>query len=191
VHADAFRRRAGDYDTPQGRMANSFVDNEGFSAGTSYIGPSGFMGVSFTRYDALYGVAAGESRIDMTQDKVQSRGEWRVNGAGIEAIRYWFGRSDYQHREIENETGEVGALFLNKEYEGRVEVQHLPVTTAFGELRGAVGTQFGHRDVSAQSFEGVSLLEPARTQSLAAFWFEELQATKRLRLQGAARIEPS
>ena len=82
-----------------------------------------------------------------------------------------------------------GSLFLNKEHEGRVEVQHLPVKTAFGELRGAIGTQFGHRNVSAQSFEGVSLLEPAKTKSLAAFWFEELQVTKRLRLQGAARIE--
>jgi iron complex outermembrane receptor protein len=189
VHADAFKRHAGDYDTARGRMPNSFVDNEGFSVGTSFVGSSGFAGVSFTRYDASYGIAAGESFIDMGQDKVQSRGEWRVHGAGIEAIRYWLGRSDYQHREIENETGEVGSLFNNKEYEGRVEVQHLPVRTAFGELRGAVGTQFGHRDVSAQSFEGVSLLEPAKTRSLAAFWFEELQVNKRLRFQGAARIE--
>ena len=39
----------------------------------------------------------------------------------------------------------LGSLFINKEYEGRVEVQHLPVKTAFGELRGAIGTQFGHR----------------------------------------------
>lgn len=191
VHADAFKRHAGDYDTPQGRMPNSFVDNEGFSVGSSYVGSSGFAGISFTRYDASYGIAAGESFIDMTQDKVQSRGEWRVNGAGIEAIRYWFGQSDYQHREIENETGEVGALFLNKEYEGRVEVQHLPVMTAFGELRGAVGTQFGQRKVSATAFEpgADSLLDPARTRSVAAFLFEELQVTQRLRLQAAARIE--
>ena len=189
VHADAFKRHAGDYDTPQGRMPNSFVDNEGFSVGSSYVGSSGFMGVSFTRYDALYGIANGESRIDMNQDKVQSRGEWRVNGAGIEAIRYWFGHSDYTHSEIENETGDVGTLFTNKEHEGRVEAQHLPVMTPFGELRGAIGTQFGHRNVSSTSFEGASLLEPAKTKSVAAFLFEELQITKRLTLQGAARIE--
>ena len=42
-------------------MPNSFVDNEGFSVGTSYVGSSGFMGVSFTRYDALYG---GDVRCD-------------------------------------------------------------------------------------------------------------------------------
>ena len=52
VHADAFKRHAGDYDTPQGRMVNSFVDNQGFSVGGSLIGPGGFVGVAFTRYDS-------------------------------------------------------------------------------------------------------------------------------------------
>ena len=41
VHADAFKRHAGDYDTPHGRMANSFVDSEGFSVGGSLIGRPG------------------------------------------------------------------------------------------------------------------------------------------------------
>jgi iron complex outermembrane receptor protein len=191
VHADAFKRHAGDYDTPLGKMTNSFVDNDGFSVGTSYVAGNGFMGVSFTRYNALYGIAEGDSRIDMTQDKLQSRGEWRINGAGIEAVRYWFGTSDYQHREIVNATGEAGSLFLNKEYEGRLEVQHLPVATAFGELRGAVGTQFGQRKTTALNLEGGdSLIDPgARTNTVAGFVFEELQVTKRLRLQAAGRIE--
>ena len=189
VHADAFRRHAGDYDTPAGRLANTFVDNEGFSVGSSFIGRDGFIGVSFTRFDALYGIAGEDSRIDMTQDKVQSRGEWRVGGMGIEAIRYWLGTSDYQHTEV-TPTG-IGSLFLNKETEGRVEIQHLPVTTAFGQLRGAVGTQLSTRRTTASNLEGGdSLLEPAtHTDSAAAFVFEELQVTKRLRLQAAARIE--
>jgi iron complex outermembrane receptor protein len=191
VHADAFKRHAGDYDTPDGKVPNSYVDNQGFSVGTSFVGSSGFLGVSFTRYDALYGIAGEDASIDMRQDKVQSRGEWRVNKSGIEAVRTWFGISDYEHREIENATGEVGSLFLNREYEGRVEVQHQPVRTAFGELRGAVGTQFGSREVSATAFEpgADSLLAPARTRSVAAFLFEELQVTQKLRLQAATRIE--
>ena len=36
----------------------------------------------------------------MQQDKIQSRGEWRVRDFGIEAIRFWFGSSDYAHNEI-------------------------------------------------------------------------------------------
>jgi iron complex outermembrane receptor protein len=188
VHADAFSRHAGDYDTPQGRMANSFVANEGFSVGGSFIGPGGFAGVAFSRYDALYGIPGEDARIDMLQDKVQSRGEWRVGAGGIEAIRYWFGVSDYGHKEVLPGEG-IGSIFTNKEIEGRVEVQHLPVATAFGELRGAVGTQLGRRKTVADSLEGDDLLAPARTDSIAAFLFEELQVTQRLRLQAAARIE--
>ena len=189
VHADAFKRHAGDYDTPHGRMANSFVDTEGFSVGGSLIGPQGFIGIAFTRYDALYGIPGEDARIDMIQDKVQSRGEWRVGGMGIEAIRYWFGASDYNHKEVVPGEPEPGSIFDNRETEGRIEVQHLPVMTAFGELRGAVGTQFGRRKTSAISSEGDGLLDPARTSTIAAFIFEELQVTKRLRLQAAARIE--
>jgi iron complex outermembrane recepter protein len=189
VHADAFKRHAGDYETPRGRMTNSFVDNEGFSVGGSLVGPQGFIGIAFTRYEALYGIPAEDARIDMIQNKIQSRGEWRVDGMGIEAIRYWFGASDYRHKEIVPGEPEPGSIFNNKETEGRIELQHMPVATAFGELRGAVGTQFGHRKMSAISTEGDGLLDPASTSTIAAFIFEELQVTRRLRLQAAARME--
>ena len=196
VHADAFKRHAGDYDTPAGRQFNTFVDSEGFAVGTSLVGRDGFIGIAFSRYNSLYGIPGEDAidertRIDMQQDKIQSRGEWRVRDYGIEAIRFWFGSSDYAHNEIGFEAGppEIGSRFTNKENEGRIEVQHLPVTTAFGELRGAVGAQFGQRKTVAISFEGDCLLDPARTNNIAAFWFEELQVTKRLRLQAAARIE--
>jgi iron complex outermembrane receptor protein len=196
VHADAFTRHAGDYDTPAGRQFNTFVDSDGFAVGASVVGLDGFVGVAFSRFNSLYGIPGKDAidnrtRIDMQQDKIQSRGEWRVRDHGIEAIRFWFGASDYAHDEIGFEAGppEVGSRFTNRENEGRVEIQHLPIKTAFGELTGAVGTQVGHRKVVATSFEGDSLLEPARTNSIAAFWFEELQVTKWLRLQAAARIE--
>jgi iron complex outermembrane receptor protein len=188
VHADAFSRHASDYDTPAGRMANSFVDNEGFSVGGSLVGPNSFLGIAFTRYDALYGIPGEDARIDMLQDKFQSRGEWRVGGMGIEAIRYWLGASDYEHQEIVPGVG-VGSIFTNTESEGRVEVQHLPFNTGLGELRGAIGTQLGRRKTAADSLEGDDLLAPANTKSIAAFVFEELQVTKQLRLQAAARIE--
>ena len=82
----------------------------------------------------------------------------------------------------------IGSTFLQKQYEARMEVQHLPVTTSFGVLRGAVGMQWSDRDLSAAGADGV-ILAPTSTQSLAGFVFEELQLTKKLRFQAAARIE--
>jgi len=201
LHADGFERHAGDYDTPQGRQANSFVDSQGYAFGGSIVGHGGFFGASVQRFTSLYGIPGGESaegktRIDMVQDKVMARGEWRVKDFGIEAIRVWFGASDYAHNELGFDSDPavmadfVGSRFTAKEREGRVEAQHLPIGTALGELRGAAGVQWGHRKVQGQSFEGGdSLLEPATTDTLAAFIFEELQMTRQLRLQAAARIE--
>lgn len=197
VHADSFWRRAEDYAVPGGqRQANSFVDSNGFSTGGSVIGQDGFVGLSFTQYNSLYGIPGARAltnrtRIDMQQEKVQSRGEWRVRDYGVEAIRYWLGSSTYRHNEVGFETGaaEIGSRFSNNEVEGRVEVQHLPVDTALGELRGAFGVQAGHRTLSGLSFEGDNLLDPANTRTRAVFWFEELQLTRNLRLQAATRVE--
>ena len=196
AHADAFKRETGDYDTPAGRQLNSFVNSDGFSVGTSYIANQGFVGVAFSRFTGLYGIpgeaAADErTRIDLQQDKVTSNGEWRVRDYGVEAIRFWFGVTDYAHNEIGFETGhpDIGSRFTNKTIEGRVEAQHLPLMTPLGELHGAVGIQTETQKLTGASFEGDTLLDPADTDSVAGFWFEELQLTRQLRLQAAMRLE--
>lgn len=191
IHTDAFKRQAEDYDTPLGHQANSFVDTDGVSVGGSFVGRDGYAGVSFTEFNSLYGIPGEDSRIDMQQDKINSKGEWRPEANGIEAIRYWFGASEYQHNEVSPE-GEIGSRFLNDEQEGRVEVQHQTVNTSLGALSGAVGVQITHRETTGLSLEsGENLLEPATTHQVAGFIFEELQLTRLLRLQAAGRVENS
>ena len=196
VHADGFRRRSDDYDTPNGKQLNSFVDAEGGAVGASLIGEKGFVGVAVSRYQSLYGIPGEEAaelhpRIDLEQNKLQARGEWRVGSLGIEAIRFWFGASEYAHNEVVDEGGgdEIGSRFTSEVYESRFEVQHVPVVTTLGQLRGAIGAQFVDSNLRGQSFEGDSLLQPTKTQSIAAFWFEELDLTEQLTLQAAARLE--
>ena len=198
VYGDGFRRRTEDYDTPRGTEFNTFVDAEGGAVGTSYVGDKGFVGVSLSRYQSFYGIPGEEAvelmpRIDLEQNRLQSKGEWRVGGMGIEAIRYWFGTSEYAHDEVvdEGEGDEIDSRFTVEAYETRVELQHLPFVTSLGRFRGAFGTQIIDRNARGQSFEGDSLLEPARTESIAAFWFEELDVDRYLTLQAAARIEYS
>ncbi len=196
VHADGFVRRTEDYDTPRGEQFNTFVETESGAIGGSIVGQTGFIGVAISRYQSLYGIPGEEAaelmpRIDLLQDRIQARGEFNIRSGGIEAVRFWFGASDYEHAEVvdEGEGDEIGSLFKNDEIEGRLEVQHSPIRSNFGLFRGALGVQLVDRDTRGQSFEGDSLLEPANTQSVAAFLFEELEVSPVLTLQGAARIE--
>jgi iron complex outermembrane receptor protein len=199
VHADASRRKSDDYDTPQGRQANTFVESEAHAFGGSVVWSSGFAGVAYIRNSSLYGIPGGEAalierpRIDMEQEKVLTRGEWRVGALGIEAIRFWGGISDYAHNEVltEGDLTLIGTRFTNKEHEGRVEVQHLPVRTGLGELRGAIGVQFGRKTVAGVAVDEPvdALLDPARARTVAGFIFEDLQVTRAIRLQAAARVE--
>lgn len=215
LHADAFKRQADDYDTPAGRQLNSFANSEGGALGVSLIGNEGFIGMSISQVTSLYGIPGEEAeegfdpRIDLEQRKIQARGEWRPNAMGVQAVRFWFGASDYAHDELERHGHEeddhdhdedhaaekaagefeVGSRFTNREQEGRIEIQHLPTVTSLGELTGAIGVQYLHRKTRGQSFEGESLLEPVRTNSLAAFWFEELAVSRTLKFQAATRIE--
>lgn len=197
VHADAFKRQSEDYETPRGTQLNTFVDSEGGALGMSMVGLSGFLGVSISRFESLYGIPGEEAaevapRIDLEQDKIQVKGEWRVQDFGVEALRVWFGASDYQHTENINEGAgfEVGNLFTNESWEGRIEAQHLPLVTSLGALRGALGVQALNSKIEGQNLEGGdSLLAPAETDSIAAFIFEELDLSTRLTLQAAARVE--
>lgn len=200
-HADAFKRRTSDYDTPLGKQLNTFVNSDGFSLGGSFVWRDGFAGVSFTRFDSLYGIPGEEAatarpRIDLVQEKMQSKGEWRVRDYGIEAIRYWFGATRYAHNEVIFGAADahdiIATRFTNRQHEARAEVQHLPIMTAFGELRGAAGVHWDRKRVAGFAVEEAAdgLLDPAaRQRALAGFLFEELQITKRLRLQAAGRIE--
>lgn len=188
VHADAFKRDAGNYDTPRGIQENSFVESEGGAAGASFIGPDGFIGVAFVRVESLYGIPAEAARIDLEQDKILSKGEWRVHTGGIDVARFWFGASDYAHDEITPD-GEVGSRFTNREQEARAEIEQQAIATPFGKLGGALGMQWGHRRIEGQSFEGDSLLEPATTDRIAGFVFQELSLSRGFKLQAASRID--
>jgi iron complex outermembrane receptor protein len=200
VHADAFARRTEDYETPLGVQPNTFVDSNGFSVGTSLVGTDGFLGVAFVRLESLYGIPGDEAlektpRIDLEQDKVLVRGEWRVKNYGVEAMRLWFGTSDYAHNEVivsEDDGGDIiGTRFTNSANEARAELQHQTARTALGDLSGAIGVQWSDQDVKGVAVDEPidALLDLANVKTIAGFWFEELQATADLRFQAAARIE--
>ncbi|MDZ4368437.1 MAG: TonB-dependent receptor [Afipia sp.] len=196
IHADAYGRRAGDYRIPGGVQANTRLQSEGQAVGGSYIFDGGYIGTAIQHITSLYHIpgvidAPQNLRIDMEQTKWTSKGELRAPIDGIDAVRFTFGASNYKHDELGlngNGVDVVKNIIRNREVEGRFELDHAAVATGIGALTGTWGAQFGQRDLGTDGSLG-GLLAPTKTNTAAAFGFEQIQFTDTLRMQAAARIE--
>ncbi len=196
IHADGFYTKTDDYGTPRGRQLNSATRSEGGAIGYSFIGPNGYVGLAFEHFDSLYHVPGGgdadaRTRLDPRQDKVTAKGEYRFESGPFEAVRFWFGGSSYRHDEIgigDDGIDGIQATFKNREYEGRVELQHVPIFTAIGKITGAAGFQADSIKLGT-SGEAGGLLAPTDTRTVAGYLFEQLDLGQGTRFQLAGRVE--
>jgi iron complex outermembrane receptor protein len=183
-----------------GRQPNSALHNDGFSVGGSYIFSDGFLGLAVTQTNALYHIPGidGEdhnTRIDAHQTKVLTKGEWRAPFSFIDAIRFWGGATDYHHNEIgladdTNPASDgVRQTFTNKEQEGRVEVQFMPMNMRFASLTTAIGVQGGHQALTAPSPDNPGLWDPNSNRRIAGYLFNEFKFSATTKAQLAGRIE--
>jgi iron complex outermembrane recepter protein len=214
IHADAYGRKADDYRVPRypylldparpfnGRQPNSFARTDGQSIGASYIFDQGFVGAAVTQNNALYGIPGidGEdhrTRIDARETKISAKGEYRPLN-GIDAVRFWYGYTDYKHNEIgladplDFTTDGVRQTFTNKEHEGRVEVQLMPFDLRFAALTTALGVQAGQQRLDAPGdvpgpLSG--LFAPNDNARVAGYAFNEFKFSDWTRAQVAGRIE--
>jgi iron complex outermembrane receptor protein len=197
--------RATQPNTFAGRQPNSSLTSDGWSLGGSYVFRDGFVGVAVSQNNALYHIPGidGEdhnTRIDARQTKVLSKGEWRAPFALVDAIRFWAGTTDYKHNEIglADDTNlasdGVRQTFTNKEQEGRVEVQFMPVSLGFARLTTAAGVQAGHQELAAPSPDNPGspingLWDPNKNTRVAGYLFNEFQFTDTTKAQIAGRVE--
>jgi iron complex outermembrane receptor protein len=165
-----------------GRLGNSYMETDGFSAGGSYIWDRGYFGLAYSGFNAGYGSPAEkEVSIDMDQRRWDFQGVFREPLTGIKTIQYRFGLSDYRHTEFEG--AEPGTTFSNEGHDGRVEITHEKI----GALEGAFGYQTERSDFSALGDE--KFLPPALTKSHSGFVFEEFSFTDTAKLQGGLRYD--
>jgi iron complex outermembrane receptor protein len=177
-----------------GILPNSAVETTSGTVGASYVGRKGFFGASWTGFDTLYGVPGGHAheehegeegeehegeeeghegegeegavRIDLRQRRVDFRGALNEPFGVFRGAKVRFGVTDYEHQELEGD--EVGTLFLNDSWEGRLELRHKPL----GALNGSFGFQIASRDFEAIGAE--AFVPPTETRSFAGFLFEEI-----------------
>ena len=119
-------------------------------AGASIVTDTGNLGVSYSRYDSLYGVPiryatqVGQEqeapRLDLKQNRVDLRGEVETGGGFLDRIRVRAGHATYRHFELEP-SGEIGTAFYNNGTEGRLEL----VQAKRGGWQGASGVQYFNR----------------------------------------------
>jgi iron complex outermembrane receptor protein len=215
VHADAFGRKTGDYRVPSypylfapgrpfsGTQPNSAAQSDGQSIGASYFFSEGFVGAAITQNNALYHIPGidgddHKTRIDAHETKFTSKGEYRPMAGGVDAVRFWFGATDYHHNEIgladplDPSTDGVRQTFTNKEQEGRLEVQLSPFDLRFAQLTTALGLQAGHQELTAPGdtvgpLSG--LWDPNDNTRLAGYAFNEFAFSPFTKAQIAGRIE--
>lgn len=200
LHFDAFRRETDDLRIPgfarsarlrattppaggvepSGRLANSATRSDGGAFGASYVWSQGYLGGSVSRLDSQYGtVQEPQVAIKLDQTRIDLAGERRDVGA-FDALRFKFGRSSYQHVEID--AGVVGTTFRNQGHDVRVEGVHKPI----GPFRGTVGFQSTRFDFQAVGDEAFLPRTSSRIHGL--FLFEEVKIDA-LVLQAGGRLE--
>lgn len=202
VHLDGFKRRTEDIEIPgfarserlremqplppgeeepKGELPNSFTESEGGAAGASYVWDKGYFGIAYSGIDSTYGtVAEPDVTIGLEQRRWDTRGLFQEPFTPIKSINYKFGYSDYTHTEFEGT--EVGTVFLNEGYDGRIEIAH----EKLGVFEGVVGYQTQKTDFSALGEE--AFLPPVESETHAGFVFEEI-ALDPVRFQFGTRFD--
>lgn len=219
-HLDYFRRDTDDIDIPgfaesaifraleeeeegeeegeeaYGRVENTASEAQGGAAAVTFTGTNGYLGVSMSRYDNLYGIpghhhheeeGGGESeeeeeehvRVDLNQTRLDLQGEYRFAELGNLELKV--ARNDYEHVELEGD--EIGTMFDSEGTDARLEFQHRPI----GSLEGAVGLQ--HKDIDFEAIGEEAFVPHSTTRQTSLFAFEEWTPTDLWTLQGSARIE--
>lgn len=171
LHADAVHRHASDYDTPQGRQLNSFIDTRSGAIGGSLLGDWGFVGLSASRFEDAYGnpgepgdPAAGERgvHLQMQQQRYQLKGALRDLWGEGNGLRFAVGHTGYDHTEFEGDV--PGTVFRKNANEGRVEAS-FGSTTGW---QGAVGVQVSSSTFAAFGEEAFVPETSTRAQGVFA-----------------------
>lgn len=168
-HASGSGRRNSDFDTPEGRVANT-QSRSGFgNIGAAWTGTRGFLGASYGYDDTKYGVPViEEGQVELTPRRHIMSAKAGASGLPglVEGFRADFASRRYRHEEMV--AGEVGTRFGNDTDEVNLMVRHRPA----GRLSGTIGAWALNRQFSAVGDE--ALAPPVHERGTALFFYEEL-----------------
>jgi len=179
-----------------GILEGSRSERSGGAVGLSFVGDNGFVGVSVSSLDADYGLVGGHHEeegeeegeeeegpgvIDLEQTRFDIEAQLNAPFNGVESINFRLGVNDYEHNEFEG-NGELGTLFSNEAWEGRLELRH----ESWAGFAGALGIQLSDREFSAVGEE--AFVPPVDTDTLGLFWVGQ-RALGKAELEAGVRWE--
>ena len=176
-----------------GVVENTWSETQGGAAAVTLTGTNGFLGLSVSNYDSLYGIPGHHHHdeeevveeeeelvsIDLDQRRVELDGAYEF--AEIGKLKMKVARNDYEHVELEGD--EIGTRFNTEGTDFRAEFQH----RSLGALEGAFGLQYKEIDFDAVGDE--AFVPPSDTEQTSLFIFEEWRPGENWILQGSARLE--
>lgn len=213
-HVDGFWREADEYEVPVAAdiddeestgdyvVENTAEESQGYTLGTSYLLDNGFVGVSYERFERVYGIPGhshGEEEheedehdheeeeshddgvyADLEQDRYQLISELDIDNGWLSAINSRLAYTEYTHAEIED--GAVGTRFSNEATEMKVDLLHQPLDG----WNGGLVVHYKASDFSAVGEEAFT--PPSETENFALALIEERHFGDVL-VQLGARVE--
>ena len=182
-------QRSGDYNTPIGRVENSFSREVSAATGFGFYPKKAFFSFNYNFNRRRYGIPVDPNEADPEvvelnprRHSIELRGGFRATGTFIDAGTFSVQYNNYRHAEINSITGEVGTGFRNNTflYQGLFDQRKT------GRLSGRFGFWGLHRDFSASGEE--ALAPPTKQNSFAVFGLETFDF-ERVSLQLGGRLE--
>jgi iron complex outermembrane receptor protein len=189
VWANGGGQRSGDYDTPIGKVRNSFSREGSAAAGFGYYPDKAFFSFNYNFNQRRYGIPVDPREADPEvvelnprRHSVELRGGFRENPSFFQAGTFSVQYNNYTHAELNSVTGETGTQFKNNSvvYQGLFDQRKI------GNLSGRFGFWGSHRDFSAIGEE--ALAPPTKQNAFAVFGLQNLDF-ERVALQFGARLE--
>lgn len=182
-------QKSNDYNTPLGRIVNSYSREGNFTGGLGYYPGKGFFSANYQFDKRRYGIPVNSAESDPEvvflnprRNSIQFNGGYKDMKSFIESARFSFQYNDYRHAETNAETNVINTAFSNKTFNYRGNFDQRKE----GRWTGALGFWGLHRDYSSSGEE--ALAPPTKQDSFAVFGVDTL-SFKRASLQFGGRIE--
>jgi iron complex outermembrane receptor protein len=182
-------QRTDDYNSPIGKIANSFSRYGNVSGGAGYFGDKRFLSFGYTHDSRNYGIPFDVSeeepemvRLNPRRDSFQFRGGFRDLASAISGGNFSVQYNHYRHDEIELPDEEIGTQFKNKTFLYRAVFDQ----RRSGRYYGSFGFSGLRRDFTAVGEE--ALAPPTTQNNFAAFGLQTIDFEK-FAFQFGGRVE--